>query len=70
MAFGYTRRDSAEPIADAVGYRQHGIWVSPDELQELMTGLRNAILPVLSNEATPERSRYLLSPILFPSESQ
>jgi hypothetical protein len=30
--------------------------------------MRAAILPVLSNEAAPGRSRYLLSPILFPVE--
>jgi len=30
--------------------------------------MRAAILPALSNEAAPGRSRYLLSPILFPVE--
>jgi hypothetical protein len=28
--------------------------------------MRRAILPRLANPATPQRSQYLLSPILFP----
>ncbi|TCC42334.1 helix-turn-helix domain-containing protein [Kribbella speibonae] len=63
----YVERDGADPIADLVGYRQHGIWLTEAELHQLIEGLRAAILPVLSNEATPGRSRYLLSPILFPT---
>lgn len=64
----YVERDGADPIADLVGYRQHGIWLSEPELHQLIEGMRAAILPVLANEATPDRSRYLLSPILFPVE--
>jgi len=37
-------------------------------LLQLIEGMRTAILPVLANEATPDRKRYLLSPILFPVE--
>ncbi|MFF0343890.1 helix-turn-helix domain-containing protein [Kribbella sp. NPDC004875] len=64
----YVDRPGADPIADLVGYRQHGIWLSEPELHELIEGLRTAILPALTNEATPDRRRYLLSPILFPTE--
>ncbi|MGW6199594.1 hypothetical protein ACWF0M_25815 [Kribbella sp. NPDC055110] len=64
----YVERDGADPIADLVGYRQDGIWLTEPELHQLIEGLRAAILPTLSNEATPARSRYLLSPILFPTE--
>ncbi|MFF0264168.1 helix-turn-helix domain-containing protein [Kribbella sp. NPDC004536] len=65
----YLDHDGADPIADLVGYRQHAIWLTEAELHQLIERLRAAILPVLPNEATPERSRYLLSPILFPAES-
>jgi hypothetical protein len=51
-----------------VGYRQHGIWLTRDELEQLIEGMRAAIVPVLSHEATPDRKRYLLSPIVFPVE--
>ena len=27
----YLDRDHADPTADAVGYRQHALWLSPDE---------------------------------------
>lgn len=64
----YLDGENADPLADLVGYRQHGIWLSEAELHQLIEGLRAAILPVLSNEATPDRTRYLLSPILFPTE--
>ena len=64
----YLDDEDADPLADLVGYRQHGVWLSRDELLQLIEGMRTAILPVLANEATPERKRYLLSPILFPVE--
>ncbi|MGW5195051.1 hypothetical protein ACWEOO_37760 [Kribbella sp. NPDC004138] len=64
----YVDREGADPVADLVGYRQHGIWLTEAELHQLIEGMRAAILPALSNEAAPGRSRYLLSPILFPVE--
>ncbi len=63
----YLDRDDADPAKDAVGYRQHGIWLSKAELDGLIVELRAAILPRLANEPSPDRARYLLSPILFPS---
>ena len=66
----YLDHDDADPVEDLVGYRQHGIWLSHDELVQLIEGLRAAILPTLANEAAPGRARYLLSPILFPVEDQ
>lgn len=65
---GYLDRDGADPVADLVGYRQHGIWLSQDELTALIGAMQQAIVPALGNEPTRERSRYLLSPILFPVE--
>ncbi|MDG6103279.1 helix-turn-helix domain-containing protein [Dactylosporangium aurantiacum] len=62
----YLARGHADPAADLVGYRQHAVWLSRDELLELIADLRRAILPRLANTATPQRSQYLLSPILFP----
>jgi DNA-binding transcriptional ArsR family regulator len=62
----YLDRDQPEPAADLVGYRQHAVWLSQDELVEMIGQLRAAIAPRLANEPTPERRQYLLSPILFP----
>jgi DNA-binding transcriptional ArsR family regulator len=64
----YLDHEGADPIEDLVGYRQHGIWLSREELEQLIEGMRAAILPALGNAAAPGRSRYLLSPILFPVE--
>jgi DNA-binding transcriptional ArsR family regulator len=64
----YLDRDNADPATDPVGYRQHAIWLTRDELTAMIGELRNAIVPRLANPSTPDRTRYLLSPILFPSE--
>ncbi len=64
----YLDREDADPLADPVGYQQHAIWLDPDELAAMVSELRAAILPRLANPAAPGRTRYLLSPILFPSE--
>jgi DNA-binding transcriptional ArsR family regulator len=62
----YLDRDDADPAADLVGYRQHALWLSPEELVELIGELRAAIVPRLANEHAPGRRQHLLSPVLFP----
>jgi DNA-binding transcriptional ArsR family regulator len=64
----YLEREGADPAGDLVGYRQHGIWLSRSELEAVISELRSAIVPRLANPPTADRTRYLLSPILFPSE--
>ncbi|QRP50074.1 helix-turn-helix domain-containing protein [Amycolatopsis sp. FDAARGOS 1241] len=64
----YLDRDTADPVADLVGYRQHAVWLDGAELEALIADLRAAIAPRLANEARAGRTRYLLSPILFPNE--
>jgi hypothetical protein len=64
---GHACATEEEVVADLVGYRQHAIWLSRDELTKLIHGLRAAILPVLDNQPDGNRARYLLSPILFPT---
>ena len=41
----------ADPAADLVGYRQHALWLSRDELLELIGEMRRAIVPRLANPA-------------------
>ncbi|MEV7817649.1 helix-turn-helix domain-containing protein [Streptomyces flaveolus] len=65
----YLDRDAADPVADQVGYRQHALWLSPGELEELIGELRAAIAPKLANQPSSERTQYLLSPIHFPMEA-
>ncbi|MEU5884795.1 helix-turn-helix domain-containing protein [Spirillospora sp. NPDC047279] len=64
----YLARDHADPAADAVGYRQHAVWLSPEELADLLQDLRAVIAPRLARNPAPGRTRHLLSPILFPAE--
>ncbi len=64
----YLDRENTNPATDPVGYRQHAIWLNADELTAMISELRDAIAPRLANPHTPDRTRYLLSPILFPSE--
>lgn len=64
----YLDRDHADPTADAVGFRQHALWLRPDERDELIGELRRAIVPRLQYEPAPGRRQHLLSPILFPIE--
>ncbi|AZS69698.1 ArsR family transcriptional regulator [Streptomyces lydicus] len=64
----YLDRDGADPSADLVGYRQHALWLSQDELTEMIGEMRSVIVSRMGNEPAPDRTRHLLSPILFPTE--
>ena len=64
----YLDREHADPVADAVGYRQHAVWLSPEERTEMISRMREAIVPQLANPPAPGRRQYVLSPILFPIE--
>ncbi len=64
----YLDRENADPAKDLVGYRQHALWLDRAELEQFILELRRVIVPRMTNEPTPGRGRYLLSPILFPVE--
>jgi DNA-binding transcriptional ArsR family regulator len=64
----YLDRDHADPNADSVGYRQIPLWLNQDELAELISEVRSAVVSKLDNKPTPDRSLHLVSPILFPIE--
>jgi hypothetical protein len=66
----YLDRGHADPTADSVGFRQHALWLNPNERDELISEMRKAIVPQLNNEPAPGRRRHLLSPILFPIEDE
>ncbi|RDI60598.1 helix-turn-helix domain-containing protein [Nocardia pseudobrasiliensis] len=64
----YLDHGNADPATDLVGYRQHALRLTPEELTQFILDLQQVILPRMTNEPTPDRGRYLLSPILFPVE--
>ena len=64
----YLDRDGADPAADAVSYRQGTLWLSPDELTEMVDEMLGVLRGPLGNKPAPGRAPYLLSAILFPTE--
>ncbi|ONI92118.1 hypothetical protein ALI22I_05770 [Saccharothrix sp. ALI-22-I] len=64
----YLDRPGADPFADSVGYRQGTLWLSPDELTEMIGALRDVLRARADNEPAPGRSPHLVSAIFFPIE--
>lgn len=64
----YLDRADADPVADSVGYRQGTLWLSPEELDAMLSGFRDVVAPLAANGPGPGRRPYLMSPILFPGE--
>jgi len=63
----YLDRPGADPTADAVGYRQGTIWLTPAERDTLLAELGAALAARRANAPGPGRRPYLLSPVFFPS---
>jgi DNA-binding transcriptional ArsR family regulator len=63
----YLDRDGVDPTKDLVGFRQHAVWLSHEELEDLIADMRKVIVARLGNEPSDHRTRYLLSPVLFPA---
>ncbi|MEU3991209.1 helix-turn-helix domain-containing protein [Streptomyces platensis] len=66
----YLDREGADPTADSVGYRQGTLWLSPDELAEMIDGLRNVFAACAGNKPAAGRNPHLVSTIFFPTEEQ
>jgi len=64
----YLDHEGANPTADVVSYRQVTLWLSPNELSEIIKELLTVLEPHLNNQPAPGRVPYRLSPILFPIE--
>jgi DNA-binding transcriptional ArsR family regulator len=62
----YLDREHADPTGDSVGYVQVPLWLNQDELAELISLVRDALVAKRDNEPTPDRGLYLISPIVFP----
>jgi DNA-binding transcriptional ArsR family regulator len=62
----YLNRPGADPYADLVGYRQGVLWLSRDEIIEMLGELRAVITARAENQPAPGRSPRLMSLIQFP----
>jgi DNA-binding transcriptional ArsR family regulator len=64
----YLDRPGADPFADRVGYRQGILWLSEDEITEMVGEVRAVFAARAGNEPAPGRSPRLISLIQFPTE--
>lgn len=65
----YLDTEGADPVADKVGYRQGVVWLSPDEVDEMVAQMGALMAEKWRNEPAPGRSPHLLSAIFFPTLS-
>jgi DNA-binding transcriptional ArsR family regulator len=63
----YLDRPGADPVADSIGYRQGTLWLSPDELTELIGELQKSFAARAGNEPAPGRRAHLTSAVFFPT---
>lgn len=64
----YLDRPGADPFADSVGYRQGTLWLSPDELVEMISEFRHSFASRAGNGPAPGRNPHLVSSIFFPTD--
>ena len=64
----YLDRPGADPFADLVAYRQGSLWLSENEITEMIGELRAVFAARAANQPAPGRSPRLMSLIQFPTE--
>jgi hypothetical protein len=66
-AFGaYLGEGTPDFAADGVGYRQVPLWLTDEELDEMITTLRDTLRNAMHNQPSPERRRRLVTTIVMP----
>jgi DNA-binding transcriptional ArsR family regulator len=65
----YLDQAHADPTQDKVGYRQIPLWLSREELAELISQIRSILVSRMENQPAPGRRLHLLSPIVFPIDN-
>lgn len=63
----YLDRGEPDMIADRVGYRMAALWLTDDELGELVGDLIKVMQPRMANAPGPGRRRRLATGILMPA---
>jgi DNA-binding transcriptional ArsR family regulator len=63
---GYLDREQVDLARDMVGYRQAPLYLSDEEMEELLRDLVAAIVPRLQLGPAPGRTRRLVSTIVMP----
>lgn len=65
----YLDREGADPTSDGVGYRQGTVWLSREELTEMIEELLEVLRKRAGTEPKPGCRPYLMSTIFFPTEA-
>jgi hypothetical protein len=63
----YLEAGDVDPARDGVGYRQHALYLTDEELTTLVTDLRSVVEPRLAHQPDGFRTRRLLSTVLMPA---
>ncbi|WP_214368458.1 helix-turn-helix domain-containing protein [Pseudonocardia sp. H11422] len=64
----YLERDDVDLGRDLLGYRQAAMYLTDDELRELIAELRAVLAPRIANPPSPDRVRRILTTVLMPGE--
>ncbi|MGI5205115.1 helix-turn-helix domain-containing protein [Spirillospora sp. CA-108201] len=64
----YLDTGTADPFTDGVGYRQGVVWLSQEELAEMIRELLAVLATRTGNQPGPGRNPHLMSLIHFPAE--
>lgn len=65
----YLERDSIDPEADGVGYREVVMNLSDREFHDMVAALQAVIRPLLANKPTKRRTPRLLATVLMPFDT-
>jgi hypothetical protein len=65
----YLDHEDIDMPRDGAGYRMAGIWMTDDELNELIRGFVSLLQQYMANPATPNRTRRILRTIVLPAAS-
>jgi DNA-binding transcriptional ArsR family regulator len=64
----YLAHEPADPTADGVTYQQAALWLTDEELADLLTELRTAVTTRKGSAPGPDRTRRMISLIAMPSD--
>jgi DNA-binding transcriptional ArsR family regulator len=62
----YLAREPLDPTADGVTYQQAALWLTDEELAELLTELRTAVTKRVGREPRPDRTCRVVSLVSLP----
>lgn len=64
----YLNQEPEDPTSDGVAYRQAALWLSDEEMQELIDELSKAIISRRSHQQDENRTRRMISVVTMPAD--